>query len=238
MTEDNDIKRQMTLYFVFAAVMIGLNYLIQKLNQLFVAPFVCDNLGTNEFFHVFYCSTEPFNMPELIGSIFAVGITYIIKFFLDKFIVFKKTETELKQTSIEFIKYFGFAILTTIENIGIQFLLTNFLYMPLEISFIIALAIGYLTKFFLDRRYVFNIEKQSPWYKIKKVGFIDLLFIDKKIRRGGVSKLLINKAYEIFKKKNLSYVKLTVLTKNPLAHQVWLKHGFKDFRTDMYKRIK
>ena len=159
MVEDNDIKRQMTLYFIFAAIMIVLNYLIQKLNQLVIAPIFCQNFGTIEFFHVFYCSTEPFNMPELIGSIFAVGITYIIKFFLDKFIVFKKSGTELKETSIEFLKYFGFAILTTVENIGIQFLLTNFLNTPLEISFIIALAIGYLTKFFLDKRYVFNIDE-------------------------------------------------------------------------------
>jgi len=161
MAEDNSIKRQMTLYLVFAAIMIGLNYLIQKLNQLVIAPSFCANFGSIEFFHVFYCSTEPFDMPELIGSIFAVGITYIIKFFLDKFIVFKKTGKELKQTSIEFIKYFGFAILTTIENIGIQFLLTNSLNAPLEVSFIIALTIGYLTKFFLDRRYVFNIEEQK-----------------------------------------------------------------------------
>jgi len=161
MVEDNDIKRQMTLYFVFAAVMIGLNYLIQKLNQLVVAPIICQNFGTIEFFHVFYCSIEPFNMPELIGSVFAVGITYIIKFFLDKYIVFKKSGTELKQTSIEFIKYFGFAILTTIENIGIQFLLTNFLNAPLEISFVIALSIGYLTKFFLDRKYVFLNKKRD-----------------------------------------------------------------------------
>ncbi|MFX1309020.1 MAG: GtrA family protein [Promethearchaeota archaeon] len=161
MVKDNDIKRQMSLYFIFAAIMIGLNYLIQKLNQLVIAPIICQNFGTIEFFHVFYCSTEPFIMPELIGSIFAVGITYIIKFFLDKFIVFKKTGTKLKETSIEFIKYFGFAVLTTLENIGIQFLLTNFLKTPLEIGFIIALSIGYLTKFFLDKRYIFNIEEKK-----------------------------------------------------------------------------
>ena len=157
MTDNNDMKKQMTLYFLFAAIMIGLNYIIQKLNQLVIAPAFCHNFGAIEFFHVLYCSTEPYNMPELIGSIVAVGITYIIKFFLDKFIVFKKTENKLKETSIEFMKYLGFAILTTIENIAIQFLLTNFLNTPLEISFIIALSIGYLTKFFLDRKYVFNI---------------------------------------------------------------------------------
>ena len=157
MTEENTIKRQMTFYFIFAAIMIGLNYLIQKLNQVVIAPSICDLLGGNSFVDVFYCSTDPFNMPELVGSIVAVGITYIIKFFLDKYIVFKRGGTELKETSIEFIKYFGFAILTTIENIGIQFLMTNFLNSPLELSFIVALSIGYLTKFFLDRKYVFNV---------------------------------------------------------------------------------
>ena len=150
----------MTLYFTFAAIMIGLNYLIQKLNQLVIAPFICQSFGGSDFFQIFYCSTDP-NMPELIGSIAAVGITYIIKFFLDKYIVFKKTETKLKETSLEFIKYFGFAILTTIENVGIQFVLTNYVNAPLEISSIIALSIGYLTKFFIDRKFVFVIEKRE-----------------------------------------------------------------------------
>ena len=161
MAEENNIKREMTLYFTFAAIMIGLNYLIQKLNQLVIAPSICQSFGGNDFFQLFYCSTIPFNVPELIGSIIAVGITYIIKFFLDKYIVFKKTETKLKETSLEFIKYFGFAILTTIENIGIQFLLTNYLNTPLELSFIIALSIGYLTKFFIDRKFVFITENRE-----------------------------------------------------------------------------
>lgn len=155
-TEDNNIKKQMATYFAFAILMIFLNYIIQKLNQIVIAPFICDNFGDIGFIHTFYCSVDPFNMPELVGSIVAVGVTYIIKFFLDKYLVFKKKGEELKETSIEFMKYFGFAILTTIENIGIQFLLSNFLNTPLEISFVVALSIGYLTKFFLDRKYVFN----------------------------------------------------------------------------------
>ncbi len=160
MVENNDIKRQMLLYFLFAAAMIGLNYLIQKLNEI-LAPIICASLGSIEFFQVFYCSISPIDMPELIGSVFAVGITYIIKFFLDKYLVFKKAGTELKETSIEFTKYLGFAVLTTIENIGIQFLLRNFFNAPLEISVIIALSIGYLTKFFLDRKYVFLKNSES-----------------------------------------------------------------------------
>jgi putative flippase GtrA len=154
--ENDNIKKQMVLYFVFAVCMILLNYGIQKLNQLILFPFICINFGTIELIHNLYCSLTPFNMPELIGSILAVGITYIIKFFLDKYLVFKKKGSKLKETSKEFVKYFLFAIITTLENIGIQFLLSNFLKFPLELSFIIALSIGYLTKFFLDRKYVFN----------------------------------------------------------------------------------
>jgi putative flippase GtrA len=145
--ENQNIKKQMALYFIFAVCMILLNYGIQKANQVILKPFICNNWGAIELVQVLYCSTTPFNMAELMGSILAVGITYIIKFFLDKYLVFKKKGSNLKDTSKEFAKYFLFAILTTIENVGIQFLLTNFLRSPLELSFVIALSIGYITKF-------------------------------------------------------------------------------------------
>ena len=149
-----DMKKQMLLYFSFAALMIILNYGIQKLNQ-FIAPTLCSSFGGIEWFHILYCTKVP-NMSQFIGSVFAVGITYLIKFFLDKFLVFKAMSKKLKQASKEFIKYFMFAILTTLENLGIQFVLTNFFGTILELSVFIALSIGYLTKFFLDRTYVFQ----------------------------------------------------------------------------------
>ena len=151
-----NIKRQLILYFTFAIAMIILNYMIQKTNQLYLAPNICENFKDVQIIKIYYCSTNPYNMSELIGSILAVGITYIVKFILDKFIVFKKTILQLKETSEEFFKYLGFAIITTVENIGIQFLMTNFIRTPLEISMVVALSIGYFTKFLLDRRYVFK----------------------------------------------------------------------------------
>jgi len=154
MEDQNNVKKQMALYFIFAACMITLNYIIQKTNQIVIAPFICGSFGSIEFIQMFYCSTIP-NMSEFIGSIAAVGITYIIKFFLDKYIVFKKSSLKIKETSQEFFKYFGFAILTTILNVGIQFILTNLFNAPLEVSFVVALSIGYITKFFLDKKYVF-----------------------------------------------------------------------------------
>ncbi len=152
----NDAKRQMLLYFTFAAFMMILNYGIQKINQ-FISPTLCSSFIGIDWLQLLYCTEDP-NMPEFIGSAIAVGITYIIKFFLDKFLVFRAMSKKLKQTSREFTKYFLFAILTTLENLGIQFALTNLFHTPMELSVVIALPVGYLTKFFLDRTYVFQNE--------------------------------------------------------------------------------
>ncbi|MFO8017049.1 MAG: GtrA family protein [Promethearchaeia archaeon] len=154
--QGKSLEKQVILYFTFAACMILLNYAIQKTNEIFISIWVCQNLGDITVIQEFYCATQPYDMTELVGSIGAVAITYIVKFTLDKFIVFEKKTIELKETSQEFFKYFGFAILTTIENIGIQFILTNFLNTPIEISIFVALSIGYSTKFLLDRKYVFS----------------------------------------------------------------------------------
>lgn len=154
--EQGNLKKQMGLYLFFAVLMIILNYLIQKLNQRFFYPLICTNFGNIEFIKILYCSTTPYNMNELVGSILAVGVTYLTKYALDKFIVFQRTELQLKETSIEFSKYFLLSVCFTLENIGVQFLLTNFLGTPLEISMLIALLTGYTARFFVDRKYVFK----------------------------------------------------------------------------------
>ena len=162
MAQTQNLKRQLFLYFIFAVCMIALNYGIQKLNQIVFAPAICNSFGSSEFIYILYCSTSPYDMPTFTGSIVAIGITYIIKYFLDKLIVFKSKETSLRLTTIEFLKYLVLAILTSVENVGIQFLLKNFFTFSLEVSLIVALTVGYCTKFFLDRKYVFgkiNLER-------------------------------------------------------------------------------
>ena len=83
----------------------------------------------------------------------------------------------------------------------------------------------------------FNLEKRDLWWKVKKVGYIDLIVIDKKYCGKGISKLSLNKVYQIFKEKKLDYIKLSVQKDNPKAHKIWTKQGFKDFKIDMYKKI-
>lgn len=151
-----DKYRQPILYFTFAAAMIALNYFIQWLNRGYISVFVANHFGNIEIIQKYYLSKEPINWTELVGSIVAVIITYLVKFVLDKFIVFEKKDIHIKQTSKEFTLYFSFAILTTIENVGIQAIMTNIFGTTMGISVVIALCIGYGTKFLLDRRYTFK----------------------------------------------------------------------------------
>ena len=151
-------------YFIFAAAMIGLNILIQNIHELYVIDFVDKNFGNWGLVQRFYLSTDPYDMPELIGSALAVGITYIIKFFLDKYIVFKKQsgKTSFTRTRKEFVLYFVFAIFTTLENIGIQFFLGIITGLGLNVRIVMALVCGYITKFILDKKYSFNIKERNP----------------------------------------------------------------------------
>ncbi|PIN69364.1 hypothetical protein COV93_05815 [Candidatus Woesearchaeota archaeon CG11_big_fil_rev_8_21_14_0_20_43_8] len=84
---------------------------------------------------------------------------------------------------------------------------------------------------------LFNVERRESFWEIKKVGYIDLIYVDERHRKKGISKLLLEKAYEQFRKNGLRYVKLSVQTKNPDANAVWQKHGYKEFLKHMYKMI-
>ncbi len=155
--KNSDIKRQAFFYFLFAIIMIGLNILIQNIHSWWFVPLLEENFNNLSIIRNFYLSTDPYNMPELIGSAIAVAITYIIKFLLDKFVVFKKEHISFEKTGKEFLCYFGFAILTTLENIGIQFILGIIFGGSMTYRIIIALICGYITKFFLDRKYCFKM---------------------------------------------------------------------------------
>ena len=158
MPSENNIKREALLYFFFAFLMIGLNIIIQNIHTLYVFKLIQDNFGHWPIVQKYYLSTNPYDMPELIGSLIAVSITYVIKFFLDKLLVFKETsgKTEFKRTRKEFLLYFTFAILTTLENIAIQFFLGKWTNITLNYRITIALCFGYLTKFILDKYFVFS----------------------------------------------------------------------------------
>ncbi len=154
------VTRQAILYFSFAALVYVLNLLVQYLHMVFLSPWICSSISW-DFVQTYYC---PIDGRVLVGSLLGVVVSYIVKFILDKYIVFEKKSTDLKQTSKEFIKYFLFAILTTVINIGGQYLLYKVFLWDYLIAAIIPLAIGYIVKFLLDRKYVFpeNGGKKEP----------------------------------------------------------------------------
>lgn len=47
----------------------------------------------------------------------------------------------------------------------------------------------------------------------------------------------MNKVYEILKKENIQDLELSVHIDNP-AHEVWKKYGFKDYRVNMWKKLR
>ncbi|OLS14370.1 MAG: hypothetical protein RBG13Loki_2019 [Promethearchaeota archaeon CR_4] len=145
------LTRQAMLYFSFAAMTFGLNLLIFYLHLTFLNPWICSRLSS-DFIQTYYCSGD---YPIIFSNLLGVAVGYIVKFILDKFIVFQKRNTKLKQSSVEFIKYFAFALVTTAINLGIQLILINFADFHEIVALIISLSVGYTIKFLLDRKYVF-----------------------------------------------------------------------------------
>ena len=143
--------RQAVLYFSFAALTFGLNVLIYSLHYYFVNPWICSQL-LSEFILTYYC---PEFYRVLFSNLLGIAVGYIVKFILDKFIVFEKRNTDFKQTSKEFIKYFLFALVTTAINLGIQLPLVFFAGFPSILAYAISLSVGYTVKYLLDRKYVF-----------------------------------------------------------------------------------
>lgn len=146
------MARQAALYFGFAALAAGVNLLVQYLNEAWLAPWVCDRVSWPPV-QRYYC---PEDFRVLVGAFLGVGVGYLLKFLLDKFVVFQKRDASLKQTTREFAKYFGFAVFTTVVvNVGGQFLLYKAFGVNYLVAGALSLATGYVVKFFLDRRFVF-----------------------------------------------------------------------------------
>ena len=157
--KDKTVQKQFRIFIIFSALMIILNIVIQHLNFL-IAPLICNAFGDVPFISMFYCSDVPIRMSEFVGQLLAIGITFIVKYFLDKFITFK-TVRKIKETSKEFIIYFLVSILASVWNVVTQVVLSNLFLFPLFLSSLIALSTGYLFRFPFDRKYVFTKIKEA-----------------------------------------------------------------------------
>ena len=74
-----------------------------------------------------------------------------------------------------------------------------------------------------------GIHPRMPIFKIKRIGSINDIFIIKKFRKTGISKLFLIEMKKWFKNKKIKYIELSVHIENKIGKKVWLRYGFEDY---------
>lgn len=115
------------------------------------------NIGTQEFFIRIY--TGVFHIP---ASIFlGTGAGLVVKYILDKHYIFHFQARSVAHDTQTFVLYTAMGLTTTVIFWGFEFSF-NHIFETKEMRYlgaVIGLAIGYLIKYQLDKRYVFKLEK-------------------------------------------------------------------------------
>ena len=94
----------------------------------------------------------------------------IVKYILDKKYIFQFQTTDIKEDSFKFILYSLMGILTTLIFWGFELTFNSLLSFESVKYFgaIIGLSIGYITKYQLDKKYVFRTDLNKQLKSIKQ----------------------------------------------------------------------
>ena len=76
------------------------------------------------------------------------------------------------------------------------------------------------------------------WYKYKKMGYLGMLYVDKKFRRKGIAKKLNKERIRWLKSKGIKACFNKVLSKNKYSLKFEKQEGFKPYIIRLYKEIK
>jgi putative flippase GtrA len=124
------------------------------LYALFAAIAIATNIGTQDIVTRLYHG--PFDMT--LSMLFGTGVGLAVKYLLDKRFIFRFKARDLAHDGQTFILYSCMGIFTTLIFWGAEFLFDH-LFQTKELRYlggIIGLAIGYLTKYYLDKKFVFT----------------------------------------------------------------------------------
>ncbi|MFW5746576.1 MAG: GNAT family N-acetyltransferase [Nanoarchaeota archaeon] len=80
------------------------------------------------------------------------------------------------------------------------------------------------------------MKEREHYYKVQRVGYIDLACVRQDMRGKGIGARLIKEAEQILSDQDIDYCTLSVHSKN-IARDVWTRLGFEEYRVDMYKKI-
>lgn len=83
-----------------------------------------------------------------------------------------------------------------------------------------------------------KIDKRPDVYGIRKIGFINSVYVKKECRRLGISKMFMKQIIDWFKRKKIKYIELHVHSKNKIAQNAYAKYGFKPFLITQRMKIR
>lgn len=81
------------------------------------------------------------------------------------------------------------------------------------------------------------VKDEIPIFKVEKIGFGSDLYVKKEFRGLNVSSKLMAQAIKWFKKKRIKCVSLTLYKNNKIAHSIYKKWGFFDYKIEMRRKI-
>ncbi|MBN1385689.1 GNAT family N-acetyltransferase [Candidatus Woesearchaeota archaeon] len=84
----------------------------------------------------------------------------------------------------------------------------------------------------------FNLIKLNiPIFLPKELGYIGELYVEKGYRSLGIGNRFRKMAFDWFKKKGIKRASIQVMRDNPMAHKLYKRWGFHDFKIEMRKNL-
>jgi putative flippase GtrA len=135
---------------MFALSKLAINYFI------FALIATAANIGAQDLFIRTYGGVFDILASVVVGT----GVGLVVKYILDKRYIFRFRAHSVVHDSQTFALYSVMGLVTTVIFWGFEFVFHH-IFETKEMRYlggIIGLAIGYLTKYHLDKRYVFRTE--------------------------------------------------------------------------------